>query len=268
MKRLLGLIVIPILVLLIGCSQPGYTPDKPSTITSTSSTNPKPSTLNVTYGKIGCYTTAEGYYSLGIPIPNHYSDSYYLIALIKPGPSTTANQAYIADLYEKGTLRDSTEVRWTQPQINVNDGSWVFYSATAQEYEAYSTFRYQRDLSSIFSIKVTVPKVIVPVVKEPSGIYTETIKGLKNTLTFSGNSLTISNEFSSMIKPNNTNSPFDTAGKRILKYSYTNYRTDSDVSTPIAIQLSDAATGFTYSTSFSYMPDNEQITIPGHIYLK
>jgi Ser-Thr-rich glycosyl-phosphatidyl-inositol-anchored membrane family len=92
----------------------------------------------------------EGIYVSGLPI---YSSRYVIIVDLKPTSNAIAGQIYYVDLYEKGTFRATDTVTFTQPEINVQTDISLTYSATGDEYSAYSG----QKLSNVFSIKVREP---------------------------------------------------------------------------------------------------------------
>ena len=75
---------------------------------------------------------------------------YALCVELKPTGSASANKVYTVELSEKSRLRDSTTVRWNQPDINVLKAKTVYFSVTRSEFNAYLL----EDVSHIFSVKV------------------------------------------------------------------------------------------------------------------
>lgn len=77
--------------------------------------------------------------------------AYCLYVELKPTNNAVAGNNYIVDLYEKGSLRDTTLVQWNQPEINVlQEKSITFQHIRQEEYNAYRG----KDISGIFSIKI------------------------------------------------------------------------------------------------------------------
>ncbi len=95
-----------------------------------------------TLGERGIYVTIGGFSLTGYP--------YVISVDLKPANSAVANKDYVVQLYEKGKLREATQIRWNQPEINVRANKPVDFRATETEYHAY----YGRDISHIFSVKV------------------------------------------------------------------------------------------------------------------
>ncbi len=93
---------------------------------------------------------SEGISVSGIPI---YSSQYVILVDLKPTKNAIAGQVYTVNLYEKGTLRATTTVSFTQPEINVQSDIMLNFPATTDEYSAYSG----QNLNNIFSIKVQAP---------------------------------------------------------------------------------------------------------------
>lgn len=61
-----------------------------------------------------------------------------LDAVLKP-INAKANTNYEVDLYENGNLRQSENITWNQPQINVGTTQMIFFSLSEDEYNAYLT---------------------------------------------------------------------------------------------------------------------------------
>ena len=57
-------------------------------------------------------------------------------AVLKP-INPKANTNYEVDLYEKGNLRQSENITWNEPQINVGTTQMIFFLLSTQEYNAY-----------------------------------------------------------------------------------------------------------------------------------
>ncbi len=75
---------------------------------------------------------------------------YCIVVELKPTNEAVSNKVYVADLYEKGKLRATTNVSWNQPEINVLSVKLVNFPATREEWDAYLW----EDISHIFSVKV------------------------------------------------------------------------------------------------------------------
>jgi len=75
-------------------------------------------------------------------------DSLYVE--LQPTSSALADKIYVVDLYEKDHLRDSAQVSWNQPQLNVFKKKMVFFPLTTDEYRAY----HLEDISHIFTVVV------------------------------------------------------------------------------------------------------------------
>jgi hypothetical protein len=78
-----------------------------------------------------------------------------LDAVLKP-INAKANTNYEVDLYENGNLRQSENITWNQPQINVGTTQMIFFSLSEDEYNAYLTASEKNSnwWKSIFSIKI------------------------------------------------------------------------------------------------------------------
>ena len=81
----------------------------------------------------------------------HYS--YLLYVKLKPTHSAIAGTVYDVDLYENGKYRDTTQIIFTQPIINIQGIETVVFPATQNEWDAY----FMEDISNIFSVKVHAP---------------------------------------------------------------------------------------------------------------
>ncbi|HEX9897296.1 MAG TPA: leucine-rich repeat domain-containing protein [Dehalococcoidales bacterium] len=75
---------------------------------------------------------------------------YAIYVYIKPTSRAVAGTKYDVDLYEKGKLRGTKSITFTQPEINVNSERMVAFPANVDEYNAY----YGENINGIFSIKV------------------------------------------------------------------------------------------------------------------
>jgi len=75
---------------------------------------------------------------------------YALCVYLEPTSSALANETYLVELSEKGNFRDSTTVRWNQPEINVKKEKVVQFPIARAEWDAY----FMEDISHIFSVKV------------------------------------------------------------------------------------------------------------------
>ncbi len=75
-----------------------------------------------------------------------------------------ANVKYIIDLYEKGKLRQRTNIIWNQPQINVRAGQTLYFRLTPDEYNAYlpASMSDTNWWKPIFSIKTHEIVVVTP----------------------------------------------------------------------------------------------------------
>jgi hypothetical protein len=93
--------------------------------------------------------------SVGIPpmFSNNWAAAIYVS--LKPTSHAVAGQTYTVDLYEKGKLRSTSTVSFTQPDINVQNEKMIAFPATYDEYNAY----FMKDVSNIFSVKVHEPIV-------------------------------------------------------------------------------------------------------------
>ena len=105
---------------------------------------------NIVQGNDIATLGSEGISVSGLPI---YSSQYVILVDLKPTSKAIAGQTYTVNLYDKGTLRATTTVSFTQPEINVQSDIMLNFPATADEYSAYSG----QNISNIFSIKVQAP---------------------------------------------------------------------------------------------------------------
>lgn len=89
-----------------------------------------------------------------------------LDAVLKP-INAKANTNYEVDLYEKGNLRQSENITWNEPQINVGTTQMIFFGLSTQEYNAYLTASENNSnwWEPIFSIKV---REILPITTIPN----------------------------------------------------------------------------------------------------
>ena len=87
-------------------------------------------------------------------IPNGWGGS--LDVELKP-INAKANTTYIVDLYEKGNLKQSQNITWNQPQINVGEVLPLEFNLSEQEYGAYSQASENSSnwWKSIFSVTIT-----------------------------------------------------------------------------------------------------------------
>ena len=69
---------------------------------------------------------------------------------LTPSSTAIAGEVYTVDLYEKGKYRDSTEVSWNQPEINVYTPKTVHFPTPLSKEESDAYF--MKDLSGIFSV--------------------------------------------------------------------------------------------------------------------
>jgi len=141
MKKLIFFILITVLLLsLIGCSGQTVTVVQPI-ITTTQKSIPLSNTT-ATIGKIS--TSHKTDYTTNI------HDFYFLDISLIPSSSAIADKSYSVDLYEKGIVRDSENINWNQPEINVNKSKTIEYALSKTEYDAYSG----ADVSGIFTVKL------------------------------------------------------------------------------------------------------------------
>ena len=87
------------------------------------------------------------------PLPELGVEVYRLYVDLTPTSVAQANHTYVVDLYEKGRLRASISVSWTQPQINVREVAEVYFPLSEEEGRVYSAAA-QYDFATLFSIKV------------------------------------------------------------------------------------------------------------------
>jgi len=73
---------------------------------------------------------------------------------LKPTSLAQANRYYTVELYEKGTLRASKTVSWSQPELNVKETAWVGFKVLSLEEEDAYSLASQSELRRIFSIRV------------------------------------------------------------------------------------------------------------------
>lgn len=78
---------------------------------------------------------------------------YAIFVNLKPTQSAVAGMIYDVDLYEKGKLRATTTVSFTQPDINIGATERIAFPATSDEDNAY----FGENISNIFSVKVHAP---------------------------------------------------------------------------------------------------------------
>jgi hypothetical protein len=69
---------------------------------------------------------------------------------LKPTTNAIADKEYTVGLYEKGVLRDTTTVKWNQPELNVSKTKVAHFELKQVEYDAY----FGEVISHIFSVKV------------------------------------------------------------------------------------------------------------------
>jgi hypothetical protein len=89
---------------------------------------------------------------------------------LKPINAKT-NTTYVVDLYEKGNLRQSENITWNEPQINVGTIQTLDFNLSNDEYSAYSTASINNSnwWKSIFSIKVYEYEVPTITLTYPNG---------------------------------------------------------------------------------------------------
>jgi len=76
-----------------------------------------------------------------------------LLVYVKPSNSVVANFPYQVDLYERGSLRSSGTVVWTQIGANTRITKIVSFPISSEEAHAYALLT-QKQLRGAFSIKV------------------------------------------------------------------------------------------------------------------
>jgi len=84
----------------------------------------------------------------------YLGNRYVLETEILPNSKVIAGKTYLVELYEKGILRTTSKIFWTQPELNVNTAKVVHFSLSKAEGEAYCSLVNPPELSHIFSIKV------------------------------------------------------------------------------------------------------------------
>jgi hypothetical protein len=87
---------------------------------------------------------------IGVDLFLRIGASHNIFLTLKPTNIAVADERYVADLYEKGTLKESIAFTWNQPEINVLKEKVIEFSCTQQEYDAYRG----EDISHIFSVSV------------------------------------------------------------------------------------------------------------------
>jgi len=128
-------ILSAISVVACGEPAPSSAPPSPTTVAPLSPTSPFIKIATVEYMWVS---------------NNTWRYDYALCVELKPTNFASANKSYIVELYEKNHLRNSTNVSWNQPEINVLKDTYVCFPITESEYDAY----YLEDISHIFSISV------------------------------------------------------------------------------------------------------------------
>jgi len=78
---------------------------------------------------------------------------------LKPTQNAVANKIYAVDLYEKGKLRDTSTISFTQPEINIQAIEPVLFAASEDEVNTY----FMKDVSHIFSVKVYDPEIKIAI---------------------------------------------------------------------------------------------------------
>jgi hypothetical protein len=84
---------------------------------------------------------------------------YAIFVNLTPTQNAVANKTYNVDLYEKGKLRDTTTISFTQPDINIGSHTRVAFAATADEDGAY----WGKNINHIFSVKVYDPETKIAI---------------------------------------------------------------------------------------------------------
>jgi hypothetical protein len=89
---------------------------------------------------------------MGVTITNELTPA--LVVELKP-INAQANTNYTVDLYDKGNFRDTTNITWNEPQINVSTILDAYFTLTGDEYSAYLTASNDPNWwKPIFSIKI------------------------------------------------------------------------------------------------------------------
>jgi hypothetical protein len=76
--------------------------------------------------------------------------TYALSVSLTPTSFAKADKLYTVDLYEKGNLRASTTVSWSQLELNVQTHKSARFPLTKAEGDTY----FMHNMSNIFSVKV------------------------------------------------------------------------------------------------------------------
>ena len=85
--------------------------------------------------------------TMGLPVQGYF---YKLAVDVTPNKKAIANTVYKVDLYEKGQLRNTTQIEWNPPEINVLGTKMVVFPITDEEFTAYQN----KDVNHIFIVKV------------------------------------------------------------------------------------------------------------------
>jgi hypothetical protein len=80
-------------------------------------------------------------------------ESCRLVICVMPSSSAQASHAYVVNLYEKGKLRDSNTISWSQPQIDGREYGTVCFCLSDEELGAYESTPTD-ELREVFSVKV------------------------------------------------------------------------------------------------------------------
>jgi hypothetical protein len=64
-----------------------------------------------------------------------------LVVKLKPNSTTQSNTSYTVDLYEKGKLRATSSVSWSDPDFNMKNAQYVHFPLSDAEFQAYSKGR-------------------------------------------------------------------------------------------------------------------------------
>jgi len=80
-------------------------------------------------------------------------ESCRLVICVMPSSSAQASHAYVVNLYEKGKLRDSNTISWSQRQIDRREYGTVCFRLSEEELGAYESTPTD-ELREVFSVKV------------------------------------------------------------------------------------------------------------------
>jgi hypothetical protein len=76
-----------------------------------------------------------------------------LVVCVMPLSSAKASHPYVVNLYEKGKLRDSSTISWSESQIEMREYATVCFHLSDAEVDAYE-FAPSDELGEVFSIRV------------------------------------------------------------------------------------------------------------------